>query len=281
MSNIQITCDSICDLSSELLQKYGIVSLPLYVRVGDEEYLDGVNIDAETLFQKTAETGTLPKTSAVSIGGYCEYWKPYLDAGKEIVHITVSSHLSSCFQNASFAAQECGRTYVIDSLNLSSAAGLLAIEAAIMAEEGKSAAEIAETLNERRNKLNASFVIESMDYLAKGGRCSSVASFAAGLLKLRLCIGVIDGRMDVVKKYRGKTSAVLCEYVRDRLNAVKEADLSRIFITDSGVSDEIYEKVKQTVLQCLPFAEVLRARAGCTISSHCGPGTLGILFFEK
>ena len=281
MSNIQITCDSTCDLSAEILQKYGIVSLPLYVRIGDEEYLDGVSINSDTLFQKIRETGTLPKTSAISVGGYEDFWKPYLDAGKEIVHIDISSQFSSCFQNATIAAQESGRVYPVDSLNLSTGSGLLAIEAAIMAENGKSAAEIVEALNEKRYKVNASFVIDTMEYLAKGGRCSSVAAFAAGLIKLRLCIGVADGKMDVAKKYRGKMSAVLCEYVRDRLSATKDAELDRIFITDSGVDEETFEKVKQTVLECRPFAEVLHTRAGCTISSHCGPGTLGILFFEK
>lgn len=281
MGRVIVTCDSTCDLTPELYQKYEVHVAPLYVRVGDDEYRDGITIDAETLFRKVQETGELPKTAAVSVDDYMSLWKPLVEQGCEVVHINISSHFSSCYQNACLAAQELGHVYPVDSLNLSSGSGHLVLEAALLAREGKSGAEIQAILDEKKQRLNVSFVLDTMEYLAKGGRCSSVVAFAAGLLKLRLCIEVKDGKMDVHKKYRGRMNAVLCEYVRDRLKAAPDVELDRIFITTSGVPEETLEAVRQTVLEMYPFKEILITTAGCTISSHCGPGCLGILFFNK
>ena len=280
MNKVIITCDSTCDMTQAQLNEYGIRTIPLYVRIQDNEYRDGIDITSDVMFEKIKECGQLPKTAAVSFQDYIDFWKPLRDEGYEIVHLTISGEMSVCFQNCRTAAEELGGVYAVDSRNLSTGIALLAITAANLAKEGKSAKEIYDILLEKREKLNVSFVLDTVDYLAKGGRCSAVTAFAAGLLRLRICIEVQGGKMDVCKKYRGKMASVLTEYVRDRLEKV-DPDLDYIYITDSGVSDEIREKVKETVLEMRPFTNVLFSTAGCTVSSHCGPGTLGILFFEK
>ncbi len=280
MNKVIITCDSTCDMTQAQLNEYGIRTIPLYVRIQDNEYRDGIDITSDVMFEKIKECGQLPKTAAVSFQDYIDFWKPLRDEGYEIVHLTISGDMSVCFQNCRTAAEELGGVYAVDSRNLSTGIALLAITAANLAKEGKSAKEIYDILLEKREKLNVSFVLDTVDYLAKGGRCSAVTAFAAGLLRLRICIEVQGGKMDVCKKYRGKMASVLTEYVRDRLEKV-DPDLDYIYITDSGVSDEIREKVKETILEMRPFTNVLFSTAGCTVSSHCGPGTLGILFFEK
>ncbi len=281
MNKVLITCDSTSDMTLEQKQEYGIKTIPLYVRIQDNEYRDGIDITSDVMFEKIKQCGQLPKTAAVSMQDYLDFWKPFRDEGYEIVHLCISSEMSVCFQNCRMAAEEIGGVYAVDSHNLSTGIGLLGILGANLAKEGKSAKEIYDILMEKREKLNVSFVLDTVDYLAKGGRCSAVTAFAAGLLRLRICIEVQNGKMDVCKKYRGKMSQVLTDYVRDRLNEKVDADLDYIYITDSGVAPEIREKVKQTVLEMRPFANVLFSTAGCTVSSHCGPGTLGILFFEK
>lgn len=280
MNKVIITCDSTCDMTQAQIEEYGLKIVPLYVRIQDNEYRDGIDITSDVMFEKIKECGQLPKTAAVSFQDYIDFWKPFRDEGYEIVHLTISGEMSVCFQNCRTAAEELGGVYAVDSRNLSTGIALLAITAANLAKEGKSAKEIYDILLEKREKLNVSFVLDTVDYLAKGGRCSAVTAFAAGLLRLRICIEVQGGKMDVCKKYRGKMASVLTEYVRDRLEKV-DPDLDYIYITDSGVSDEIREKVKETVLEMRPFTNVLFSTAGCTVSSHCGPGTLGILFFEK
>jgi len=281
MRKVRITCDSTCDLTPEQRQEFGISTIQLYIRLNGEEYRDGADITAAEMFEKIKLSGELPKTSAASFQDFVDFWKPIVEDGCDIVHISISSDMSACFQNARLAAEEVGHVYPVDGRNLSTGSALLAIEAAIMAEQGMDAESIVKVLMEKREKLNVSFVLDTAEYLAKGGRCSAVAAFAAGLLRLRLCIEVQNGKMDLCKKYRGKMSSVLQEYVRDRLNEAAEVETERIFITDSGISDEIRELVKKTVLEQKPFARVLFSSAGCTVSSHCGPGTLGILFFNK
>jgi len=281
MKKVIITCDSTCDLTQEQKQEFGIITQPLYVRMNDTEYKDGVDINTETLFQLVKTSGQLPKTAAVSMQDFLDLWKPYLEEGCEVVHVSLSGDLSACYLNAHLASEEVKGVYVVDGRNLSTGTALLAIEGAIMAKEGKSAKEIYDVLMVKRDKVNASFVLDTVDYLAKGGRCSAVTAFAAGLLKLRLCIEVKDGKMDVCKKYRGKMSNVLQEYVRERLSEKSDVELDRIFITDSGISPEIRLLVEKTILEMKPFARVMFSTAGSTIAAHCGPGTLGILFINK
>lgn len=281
MSKIKITCDSTCDLTKELYEKYDISVMPLAVNLGDELYRDGVDIDGPMIFDYVAKTGILPKTSAVSIAEYTDFFKPWVDEGYEVVHINLSSGLSSCHQNACLAAEDLGNVYVIDSLNLSSGSGHLAIAGAELAAQGLEAKEIADRLNEMKTRLDVSFIIQELDYLHKGGRCSGVAAFGANLLKLRPCIEVVDGGMVVGKKYRGSTEKTIKEYIEGRLAGRDDLQLNRIFLTHSHAPQEIVDNMMEYIKELQPFAEVIETVAGSTITSHCGKTCLGVLFFKK
>lgn len=281
MANIKITCDSTCDLPQELYAKYDVEVIALSVTLGDELYRDGVNITAPELFDFVAKTGTLPKTSAISMGEYLEVFSKYVKQGQTVIHINLSSNLSASHQNALLAAEEVGNVYVIDSRNLSTGSGHLVIEAAEMAQQGLSADTIVTRLNEMKERVDASFVLQTLEYLQKGGRCSSVTALGARALQLRPEIRVHDGGMGVGKKYRGNMEKSVLDYVRGRLEGRNDIDTRRIFITHSQVPQEIVDKVVSLVKELHPFEEVLVSVAGCTISSHCGPNCLGVLFFKK
>ena len=281
MAKIKITCDSTCDLTQALYEKYDITVMPLCVTLGEELHRDGIDITAQGVFDYVAKTGTLPKTSAISVGEYEDFFRPFVDDGYTVIHINLSSELSSCHQNACLAAEELGNTYVIDSRNLSSGSGHLAIAAAELAAQGMEAAEIADLLNEKKAKLDVSFVLQTLDYLKKGGRCSSIVALGANMLSLRPEIAVTDGKMGVGKKYRGKMEKTILDYVKGRLAGRDDVDTKRIFVTHSYVPQEIVDKVVALVKELHPFEEVLETTAGCTISSHCGPNCLGVLFFTK
>ncbi len=281
MKEIRVTCDSTCDLTKELYTAYGVEAVPMGVYLGEELRRDGVNVAAEELFDYVNQSGQLPRTSAISVGEYEEVFSRLTGEGRHVIHISLSSELSSSCQNACIAAGEVGNVNVIDSRSLSSGSGLLVLMAVELARSGMGAGEICQVLETAREKLDVSFVIQTLDYLHKGGRCSGVAAFGANLLKLRPEIVVTDGRMHVGKKYRGNMEKTILDYVRGRLEGRTDVDRDRIFITHSGVPAEIVEKVRALVLELQPFAEVIETRAGCTISSHCGPNCLGVLFFKK
>ena len=280
---VKVTCDSTCDLGIDIYNKYNVTVTPLWINIGDKQYKDMLNISPEQLFESVEQTGVLPKTAAVNQEEYYNTFKSFTDKGYDIVHINISSDMSACNQNANAAAKEIGddRVFVVDSLNLSTGSGHLVVLAAELAKEGKSAAEIKQILDEKRRKLEVSFVIQTLEYLHKGGRCSAVAALGANLLKLRPCIEVIDGKMDVGKKYRGNMQKVLEQYAADRLKDRDDLDTKRIFITHTGVDNEVIAKLKKLILSYQKFGEVIDTVAGGTISSHCGKGTLGILFFRK
>lgn len=280
--SIKITSDSTCDLSAELLEKYDISLLPLYVMKDGEEHRDGVDITPDDIYAFTAETGRLCTTAALSVQDYIDFFTAELADCDELVHFHISSEMSSCYQNACIAASELDKkVYPVDARNLSTGIGQLVLAAAEMAQAGASGEEIAEAMNAKREKLDVSFVVDTLVYLHKGGRCSAVAALGANLLSLKPCIEVKDGTMGVGKKYRGNMEKCLTQYVRDRLADREDVDTKRIFITHSGVAPELIEKVRAEVCMHQNFEEVLITRAGSTISSHCGPGTLGILFFSK
>lgn len=282
MGKIHITADSSVDLTPEILKRYNIKTLPFIVRIGDNTYEDGITIDPEKLYKEVVNTGELPKTAAINIAVYEEFFKSLTADGSEVIHFNISTGFSSSHQNALIAAEELQGVHPIDSQNLSTGTALLAIRACEMAEEGKTAKEIVEAVNALREKVEASFVVDTLEYLHKGGRCSAIAALGANILKLRPCIEVKDGKMGVGKKYRGKIEDCFYSYVKERLENRDDLDLSRIFITNSGgVSDETVNKIEKLILERAPFKEVLKTTAGCTISSHCGPGTLGILFVTK
>ena len=278
---IKVTADSTCDLSRELVESYGITIVPLTVTVDGKDYRDGVDIDPGAMLEITEATGGVAATAAVNARQYMDIFEPILKECDAIIHFTISSAMSACYQNACLAAQELGNVYVVDSANLSTGIGHLVLDACLLAREGMEAADIQAELDRRKKKLDVSFVLSTLEYLRRGGRCSTVAAMGANLLKLHPCIVVKDGTMGVGKKYRGAIQSCLVSYVKDKLAEPDTVDPRRIFITDSGFDEETRALVEKTVRECVPFQEVLHTRAGCTVSCHCGPGCLGILFYRK
>ncbi|RKM59336.1 DegV family protein [Butyrivibrio sp. CB08] len=279
---IKILSDSTCDLSKELVQKYDLGIIPLYVRLGDEEYLDGVNISPEELYKWSDEHGETPKTAAASVEDISKYLDP--DSSDEYIIFTISSSMSASFNNVRLAAEDLemsDRVYVIDSANLSTGIGLLVLYAAEMAKAGKSAKEIVQEIENTKAKVCASFVIDTLVYLHRGGRCSGVAALLGTALKLHPRIAVADGAMHPEKKYRGPSKRFVLDYVKDMEAELKNARPERVFITHSGCDREIVEAVRDYLSGLGVFDEILETRAGGVVSSHCGPGTLGVLFIAK
>lgn len=280
-NNIVITSDSTSDLTPALRERYNIKTIPLGVNLGDKTYFDGVDITPDDIYEYHKKTGDLPKTTAANVGDCIDFFKSFADEGKTVIHFALSSEMSSTYNNACLAASEFENIYVIDSRNLSTGSGLLVVAAAEMVASGIEANEIVEKIGALIPCVDASFVIDSLEYLHKGGRCSAVAMLGANLLKLKPCIEVKNGKMDVGKKYRGKYSEVLKQYVAERLSDASNIDLDRVFVTHAGCDTDVVNEIVEQVKQAAPFKEVFLARAGCTISSHCGANTLGILFIRK
>jgi DegV family protein with EDD domain len=265
----------------DLYERYNISVIPLSVALGDRLCRDGVDVEPKDPFSYVEETGKLPTTSAISVGEYEDFFRPFVADGYEVVHINLSSELSSSHQNARIAAQEVGNVYVLDSKSLSTGSGHLAILAAELASAGHDAAYIVNALDERKCCLDVSFVLQTLDYLHKGGRCSGVARFGANMLKLRPEIVMENGSLHVGKMYRGSMEKTILDYVRGRFTDEKEVCFDRIFVTHSGVPREILDKVVALVKELRPFEEVIETEAGSTISCHCGPECIGVLFFRK
>ncbi len=281
MSKIKITCDSTCDLTEALYRENNVDVIPLSVTLGDTVYRDGVDVTSQQLFEYVSKNGTLPMTSAISVGEYLDVWGKYVEDGYDVVHINISSNLSTSYQNACLAAKGLGHIYVVDSQSLSSGSGLLVLEAARMIREGMEAPAIKERLDVIREHLDISFVLQTLEYLQKGGRCSSVTALGARALQLRPEIRVRDGGMIVGKKYRGNMEKSVLAYIRGRLEGRTDIDPARIIITYSSAPDELVEKAIALVKELQPFEEVTVTHAGCTICSHCGPNCLGVLMMTK
>ena len=280
-NNIIITSDSTSDLSPALRERYNIKTIPLGVNLGDKTYFDGVDITPDDIYEYHKKTGELPKTTAANVGDCIDFFKSFTDEGKTVIHFSISSEMSSTYNNACLAANEFENVYVIDSKNLSTGSGLLVVAAAEMVASGMEADQIVEKINQLIPCVDASFVIDNLEYLHKGGRCSAVAMLGANLLKLKPCIEVKNGKMDVGKKYRGKYGEVLKQYVVERIGDATNIDLDRVFVTHAGCDTDIVDQIIDLVKQTAPFKEVFLTRAGCTISSHCGANTLGVLFIRK
>ncbi len=276
----KVTVDSTNDLSPELLGRYGISVAPLTVNLGGRFYKDLVDVVPADIYRHVDAGGALPKTSAVNVDEYRAFFEENLREVDALVHINISGEMSACHQNAMLAAEGLP-VYPVDSRNLSTGSALLALRGCEMAESGKDAAHIAATLSEETRHVDASFLVSRLDYLRKGGRCSAIAALGANILRLRPCIEVRDGNMGVGRKYRGPFARCLEQYVHDRLSGASDIDLRRVFITHSGVPDETVEAVRTAIMKCQPFSEILVTRAGCTISSHCGEGTLGVLYMHR
>ena len=278
---IKVTADSTCDLSQELIDRYNITIIPLSIVKDGESFIDGVEIGPDDIFEYVSKTGKLCSTAAVNVADYIDKFTQLRREHDAVIHFTISGDMSACYQNACLAAQEVDGVYPVDARNLSTGIGHLAIDTAIMAESGMDPEEILAVLGDKKEKLDVSFLIDTLVYLWKGGRCSGVAALGANLLSLKPCIEVRDGRMGVARKYRGSLKKCLVQYVHDRLANRDDIDTRRIFITDSGVSDEIFQAVYDAVAECQKFDEIIHTRAGSTISNHCGPNCLGILYYHK
>lgn len=281
---VRIFSDSTCDLSRELLDRYDVGILPLHILLGEQDYLDGEGITPEQIYQWSDANKTTPKTAAPSLESVMEAFEPYVKGGTPIVCFSIASGMSTsgnvmCLAAETMGAQEL--VTVIDSANLSTGVGLLVIEAAIMAKEGKTPAEIAARMEEIKPLVRASFVVDTLTYLHRGGRCSGVAALLGSTLKLHPRIAVIDGAMQPGKKYRGKIGHVILSYVHDMEEALRTARPERVFITHSGCDDADVEAVKTYLRSLGHFEEIWVTRAGGVISSHCGPGTLGVLFIAN
>lgn len=279
---VRITSDSTCDLTPELLERFNIAIRPLYIIKDGVSYRDNVDITPADIFAHVEGGGKMCSTAAVSESDYEEFFTKHLQGYDGLVHVTISSDMSACYQNACNVAKRFPNVQVVDSRNLSSAQGLLVMEGADMAARGDmTAAQIADAMRALTPKIDASFCVDRLEYLRKGGRCSAVAALGANLLSIKPCIEVRDGKMLVAKKYRGHYDRVLREYVHERLAGNDTLRLHRIMVTHTPVPDGIVEMVKQEIRACQPFAEIMETEALGTVACHCGPNTLGILYIHK
>ncbi|MBR4538694.1 MAG: DegV family protein [Clostridia bacterium] len=279
--NIKVTSDSTCDLSPELLSQYDVTLIPLSVIKDGQAYRDGVDINPEAIFRHVDAGGALCSTSAVNVDSYRAIFGQFSSQYDAVIHITIGSLFSACYQNATIAAANYSNVYVVDSMNLSTGQGHLVIEAAQLAAQGLGALEICSQLNAMRGRVSASFIMDRLDYMQKGGRCSAVTLLGSKLLKIKPCIAVRDGAMGVVEKYRGNFDKCVEKYVKDMLKDRKGLRLDRVFITHTPVPDGAVEIARETIRKYVAFQNIYETNAGCTVSCHCGPGTLGILFITK
>lgn len=278
---IKVISDSTCDLSSELVSKNDITLVPLIVVKDGQEYRDGVTITPDVIFAHVAAGGDLCSTAALSFSAYQDTFSQYASEYDGVVHISLGSGFSSSYQNACLAAAEFDNVIVIDSMNLSTGQGHVVLEACRLASQVESLNELKEKLEAFAPRVEASFLVDKLNYLAKGGRCSAVAALGANLLNLKPCIEVKNGKMGVVKKYRGNYAKCLASYVKDRLDARDDIIRGELFLTYTTVTNECLKAVKDSIDQYGHFEQVYETQAGCTVSCHCGPDTLGVLFVRK
>ncbi len=278
---VKIISDSTCDLSQDLIQKYDIGIVPLIVTKDNQEFLDGITITPADIFAHVASGGSLCSTAARGVAVYQEEFAKYTKEYDGIIHIDIGSGFSSSYQNACIAAEDFDNVRVIDSQNLSTGHGLVVLKACDLAQTAKDLDELKSQLDAYASRVEASFLLDRLDYMVKGGRCSGAAALGANLLSLKPCIEVKDGKMVVVKKYRGHIEKCMASYVKDRLAERENLDDERIFITHTDVSKESLEATINGVRQYGNFKNVYETVAGCTVSCHCGPGTMGILFVRK
>ena len=282
--NILFSTESTADLSEELIERYKIAVLPLYVEMGGKTYRDGVDINVQDVFAYVDAGNPICGTAAWNVEDYTEFFREQSPKYDAVIHTSISSDFSSCFQNVTIAAADFPNVYVVDSRNLSTGISHVIFEGIKKSETTDDIEEILSYMREVTAKVDTSFVIKTLAYLAKGGRCSSVAALGANLLKLRPVIEVVGGKMRVGKKYRGAYEKCVVNYVKDRLQERKDNDellYDRIFITHAYATDETVALVRKAVEEAGAFAEILETHAGCTIASHCGPECLGILFIRK
>lgn len=277
---IHFSADSTCDVSPEFLARYPVEILPLSVELEGKFYRDGVDLTPDTIISRVNAGAALPKTSAINVEEYREAFTRALETSDAVIHFNISSDFSSCHQNACIAAEGLN-VWCIDSRNLSTGITMLLAEGFDRAEADMEPEQIAKELRARVDKVDVSFIVDRLDYLYKGGRCSALAMLGANMLHIRPCIEVKDGKMGVCRKYRGSYERCLRQYIADRMRSKDDVKPRRIFLTHTGVAAQAVEAVREMVLQEVPFAEVYEVRAGCSITSHCGENTFGIIMYHE
>ncbi|WP_295762002.1 DegV family protein [uncultured Oscillibacter sp.] len=278
---IKITTDSTCDLPERLLERYDVGVFPLGIVKAGKLYHDGVDIRPADIAAHVDAGGEITTTNAVNAADYEDAFRTLMGTFDAVIHINIGSEFSCCCQNAKLAAEEVPEVYVVDSGNLTVGTGLMVLAAAEAAREGKSVTQILALLEELVPRLETSFVLDRLDYMKKGGRCSAVTALGANLLKLHPCVEVIDGRMSVTKKYRGNITKAVAEYIRERLRDRTDLDTRRAFLVDTCPGDELAGIAREILEEDGRFGEILEAKAGCTIFCHCGPNTLGLVLLRK
>ncbi len=280
MQTIILATDSACDVPGHILEENQISVLPFPITIGEKEYLDGVTITRDALYKIVDETGALPKTSSISPAMYADFFEECLKKGDVLIYLSLGSCFSSACQNATIAASSFDNVFVVDTASLSSGEGLVLLEAIRLRSIGMPAAEIAEALAAFAKRCDVSFVLDQLAYMHKGGRCSATTALGANLLGIKPCLSICDGMLGMEKKYRGKLKAVITRYIAERLSET-DTENAHVFLTDAGVDDEIREAAYAALVESGKFETIYKTDAGCVISSHCGPGTLGILFVRK
>ena len=286
MNRIILSADSTCDLGEELKARYDVHFYPFHIILEEKDYQDNVDITVKEIFAAYYDRKALPRTAAINMSEYVDYFQDWVSQGYDVIHLNLGGAISSAHKNCVLAARELqesgapGRVYPIDSFSLSTGIALQVIDAGEMISAGLSAGEIAQRLEANRPHVHASFILDTLDFMRAGGRCSTIAAVGANLLSLKPCIEVdnSDGSMHVGKKYRGSLQKVLPAYVKDKLAQYPHIKRDHIFITYSSISPELESLVRETIRSTLDFGEIHATRASCTIASHCGPNTLGILF---
>lgn len=280
MKKVVITADSAADIPIEVAEKYGIEIMPMHVVIGGKEKNDGVDITAAEIFDYVEKTGEIPKTSAVSPGEYIDFFSKFVSEGKAVVHLSFCSELSSTFRNARIASARLNDVYPLDTRSLAGGIALLALKGCEMRDKGMYAEEIYTRLSSLVTKTKVSYVLDDINYLRRSGRCSAAAAFGANLLLVKPCAAMVDGKIDVIKKYRGKTKVVRLQYADEQLKTHKNIDFSTAFLYHSG-ADEAELSIIAGMLEKAGFERVITAFTGCMISLHSGRNALGIHFLEK
>lgn len=276
----KITCESAADLTAELYKKHKIGVLPFRITMGENDFRDSVDINNEDLFEYFSKTKQLPKTSALNTIDYEEFFKEQNTEDEGLIHICLSSQISSTYNNAVNASKAFKNVYVIDSKSLSSGIGLQVLYACSLRDKGVSITEAVEKIESRRDNVQISFVIDKLNFLHKGGRCSALSLLGANLLAIRPSIKVANGKMNIGKKYMGKIHKILDKYIDDTLEEFNTPDKSMCFITYSSATPEMLELTHNTLKEKNIFKKVIETTAGCTVSTHCGPNTLGIIYYN-
>jgi len=281
LKKVLISCDSTADFSPELLKKFDILNFPVIVIMDDKPYRDGVDVKSTDIFEYYKRTGKLARTVAPNINDYLTFFGPLVEQGYEIVHFNISTALSGTHNICNMAAAEYDCVYPIDSHSVSTGIALLALRACKLRDEGKTAREIVDAIVGEAGNVDASFTLDTLTYLSKGGRCSSLMAMGANILKLKPCIESVDGALAVGKKYRGKYEDVIISYIKDRLADKSGLDTDVAFITHTCSDNALVQKCVQTAREAGGFEEVYDTAAGPAISVHCGPNTLGVLFMRR